>query len=344
MQRIVLRHDGHAPQRYRQQMVMSKRWGVFFTSRILLIATTLAKAKKTLGSVFGHKSSRSENPPLWTKPEQLKVGGTMKQPGPDPPKPDVPHLESEADRPQALGASALLSAWKERDAVLASQPQSSKVDVRLTHSEPDQKRTIGAAALLDAWKERAVASSPLPKSSKLDIWPPRFTPDQQEANIASGKPVPPVPGRLAMVSSVFLFGAAAAVVGAWAFLSTDSSSLFDEARTNVDQPNPSGLAPGQLVACPAQLIAAVAGEKDGRFPMQADESGLIVADIASFLILGQAALAAGRVRDAEVALLMSCRIAEKLKGLRFNRVRRGEVSTWTALCRASPSRKFDWLG
>ena len=58
----------------------------------------------------------------------------------------------------------------------------------------------------------------------------------------------------------------------------------------------------------------MAGDKDGRFPMQADESGLIAADIASFLVLGQAASAAGRVRDADVTLLMSCRIADKLKG------------------------------
>lgn len=60
--------------------------------------------------------------------------------------------------------------------------------------------------------------------------------------------------------------------------------------------------------------AAAASEKDGHFPLQADVSGLIAADIASFIVIGREAAAAGRPRDAEAAFLMSCRVADKLTG------------------------------
>ncbi|MDB5869938.1 MAG: hypothetical protein JWP96_2270 [Polaromonas sp.] len=63
-----------------------------------------------------------------------------------------------------------------------------------------------------------------------------------------------------------------------------------------------------------QPAVAAAGEKDGRFPLQEDVSGLMAADIASFIVVGKEAAAAGRPRDAEVAFLMSCRLADKLKG------------------------------
>lgn len=119
---------------------------------------------------------------------------------------------------------------------------------------------------------------------------------------------------MALFASVFLFVAAAAVDGAWMLFSTNTAPSFNNAKTDARLPSPAGLVARQVVGCPAQPIAAMAGDKDGRFPMQADESGLIAADIPSFLVLGQAASAAGRVRDADVALLMSCRIADKLKG------------------------------
>ena len=295
-------------------MVMSKRWEVFFTSRVSLVAAALAKARKTLGSALIRDPSKSEVLPLWTKLEQSKADGTMQKSGPDQPKPDVAHFESNPDRQQALGASALLSAWKERDAVLSSRPQSLKAGAPPTQSEPHQTQAFGASALLGAWKERDLASSPLPEPPKPEVRPFQAIPDPPETTAASGKSVPPAPGQLAMLASVFLFVAAAAVVGGWILLSTDSLPLFKDAKTDVAQPNPVELAGGPLAACPAQPIVTVAGEKDGRFPMQADESGLIAADIASFLVLGQSASAAGRVRDAEVALLMSCRIADKIKG------------------------------
>ncbi|MDB5928641.1 MAG: hypothetical protein JWR60_348 [Polaromonas sp.] len=58
----------------------------------------------------------------------------------------------------------------------------------------------------------------------------------------------------------------------------------------------------------------MAAGKDGRFPLQNDVSGLIAPDIASFLLIGKESYAAGRQRDAEVAFLMACRVANQLKG------------------------------
>jgi hypothetical protein len=66
--------------------------------------------------------------------------------------------------------------------------------------------------------------------------------------------------------------------------------------------------------CPSEPVVPVAGDKDGRLPMQADVSGLTAVDSASFVILSNEASATGRERDAEVGLLMSCRIADQFKG------------------------------
>ena len=59
---------------------------------------------------------------------------------------------------------------------------------------------------------------------------------------------------------------------------------------------------------------AIANEKDGQFPLQSDLGGLIATDIGSFIVIGKESASAGRPRDAEVAFLMSCRLADKLKG------------------------------
>ena len=75
------------------------------------------------------------------------------------------------------------------------------------------------------------------------------------------------------------------------------------------------LASSQIAACPLQPITAVAGKKDGQFPLQAGVAGLVAADIASFIVVGQQAAAAGQPRDAEVAFLMACQVADKLKGI-----------------------------
>ena len=75
------------------------------------------------------------------------------------------------------------------------------------------------------------------------------------------------------------------------------------------------LSPVQRAACPVQPAAAIAaGREDGQFALQADLSSMTAGNIASFIVLGKEAAAAGRPRDAEVAFLMACRVADRLKG------------------------------
>ena len=111
---------------------------------------------------------------------------------------------------------------------------------------------------------------------------------------------------------------AAVVVGAWLLLGNGASwSAPDQPKTGVAALQSAALAPAQRAACPLQpaaAAAAVAGKKDGRFALQADLSSMTAGNIASFIVLGKEAAAAGRPRDAEVAFLMSCRVADQLLG------------------------------
>jgi uncharacterized protein len=108
-------------------------------------------------------------------------------------------------------------------------------------------------------------------------------------------------------ASTLVRGAAAAA-GAWLLLlgNAASSPLPDQSK-----PTP----PVQRVACPLQPAAAVAGRKDGQFVLQTDLSGMTASNIVSFIVLGKEAAASGRPRDAEIAFLMSCRVADTLKGM-----------------------------
>ena len=111
----------------------------------------------------------------------------------------------------------------------------------------------------------------------------------------------------------FVF-AAAALAGAWMTLNESSSPMSSNPKTIDPAMQPGVPASRNFAACPLQASASAAGDKDGKFPLQVDVSGLIAADIASFIAIGKEAASAGRLRDAEVAFLMSCRVAEKLKG------------------------------
>ncbi|ABM40137.1 hypothetical protein Pnap_4726 (plasmid) [Polaromonas naphthalenivorans CJ2] len=109
---------------------------------------------------------------------------------------------------------------------------------------------------------------------------------------------------------------AAAVAGAWLLmLGHAASSPFPDQPKTTAAPRSAALAPVQRTACPLQPAAAATGRKDGKFSLQADLSGMTAKNIASFIVLGKEAAAAGRPRDAEVAFLMSCRVADKLKGM-----------------------------
>ena len=81
---------------------------------------------------------------------------------------------------------------------------------------------------------------------------------------------------------------------------------------------PSGMAsaalPHERAACPAQALTASRGAKDGQFVMQPNVDAKTASDIPSFILAGKEAAAAARPHDAEIAFLMACRVADKLKG------------------------------
>ena len=122
----------------------------------------------------------------------------------------------------------------------------------------------------------------------------------------------------AVIASGLVLVVAAAVAGAWLLPGSGSWPVLDKLKASlkasITASRPAALASGQVAPCPLQAAAAVAGEKDGKFPLHADLSGWIAADIASFMALGKETAAAGRPRDAEVAFLMSCRVADKFMG------------------------------
>ncbi|MEO5658335.1 MAG: hypothetical protein ABIQ90_00870 [Polaromonas sp.] len=130
--------------------------------------------------------------------------------------------------------------------------------------------------------------------------------------------LPPQPAVLTsrqlavFASGLVLVGVA--LTGAWFLWSSDLSFTPGLQKSSSPAPQPAALASGQIVACPMQPAAPAAGEKDGAFPLQADVSGLTDADIASFIVIAQDAAAEGRPRDAEVAFMMACRVADKLIG------------------------------
>lgn len=131
------------------------------------------------------------------------------------------------------------------------------------------------------------------------------------------QPQPPTaaPGtrELVVLASGFAIAAAAAV-GIWVFLGADSGQSSKQPKADVVPAQSPALASRQLADCGMAPAAAAASEQDGRFPLQADVAGLIAADIAFFIVIGNESATAGRLRDAEAAFLMSCRVADKLKG------------------------------
>lgn len=113
-----------------------------------------------------------------------------------------------------------------------------------------------------------------------------------------------------LASGILLGGVAAAVMGAR--ILSDSPLIPTSGGTVTSASTPQ--ASGRVVTCPLEPAVAVAGKKDGQFPFQANLSGLTATEIGSFMVIGKDAAAAGRQRDAEVAFMMSCRVADKLKG------------------------------
>jgi hypothetical protein len=67
-------------------------------------------------------------------------------------------------------------------------------------------------------------------------------------------------------------------------------------------------------ACPLQPAAAKASGTDGRFQMPAELHKYGPGDVGAFMVIGKEAAAEGRLRDAEIAFLMACRVADRFKG------------------------------
>jgi hypothetical protein len=114
---------------------------------------------------------------------------------------------------------------------------------------------------------------------------------------------------------VFISGsvlAAAAIAAAWVLLDPLGLPIAGQQVTKASVSGPQ--ASGHVASCPLAPATAVAGSQDGRFPFQPDAPGLTATDMASFIVMGKDAAASSRPRDAEVAFLMSCRVADKLKG------------------------------
>ena len=169
---------------------------------------------------------------------------------------------------------------------------------------------LAAASDAGAWKAPRSALSPEPEQATSSVSP--AMPDQRKASVKLA-PVALTSRQLIVFASGFVL-AAAALAGAWMTLNESSSPVSSKLKTTNPAMQPGVPASRQFAACPLQAAAPAAGEKDGKFPLQADVSGLIAADIASFIAIGKEAAAAGRPRDAEVAFVMSCRVADKLKG------------------------------
>lgn len=173
---------------------------------------------------------------------------------------------------------------------------------------------LGASALLDAWQARGSASSEPPDRPKPDGFSfPQGLGPQQPAAPGLG-PIMAQPRHLAAFAPWFIAIGGAMGLGGWLLLNTGPSDLPGGERPNAARSGLAGPESAQLVMCPSEPVVPAAGDKDGKFPMQADVTGLAAVDIASFVVLSNEASASGRERDAEVGLLMSCRIADKLKG------------------------------
>ena len=106
----------------------------------------------------------------------------------------------------------------------------------------------------------------------------------------------------------------AVIAGAWKASSHSPASLSGDPDGHAIGSELTGQRLQALSTCPLQAAIPVTGAKDGQFPLQTHLAGLTATEIASFLVIGKEAASAGRLRDAETAFLMSCRVADKFKG------------------------------
>jgi hypothetical protein len=87
---------------------------------------------------------------------------------------------------------------------------------------------------------------------------------------------------------------------------------LDQTASSANGASPTGAQP--RTACPSRPLLAAAGGKDGQVTVPASVTGKTGKDIDALLVAGKEAAAAGQARDAEVAYLTSCRVADAFKG------------------------------
>lgn len=73
-------------------------------------------------------------------------------------------------------------------------------------------------------------------------------------------------------------------------------------------------AAGAPATCPSDAIAAVGGEGDGQFRLQAALASDAQTDPSAFVTVAREAASQGHMRDAEVALMAACHVAERTAG------------------------------
>jgi hypothetical protein len=171
---------------------------------------------------------------------------------------------------------------------------------------------LAAAPGAEGWKPRRAEPSFEP-GLQPDSSPPPPGPTEQTDTYLQ----PPEETSGSKYVAVFVSGAvfaSAVAAGLWLLTGLSSSTLPATLKATVArlQPSPPPLA--QRATCDVEPVTVAASNADGRFPLQTSGAGLMAADIASLLVIGNEAVAAGRPRDAEAAFLMSCRVADELKG------------------------------
>ena len=119
--------------------------------------------------------------------------------------------------------------------------------------------------------------------------------------------------QLAIFASVLALGVAV-VAGVWLFINPSLLRVSDIAKATAMPAPAVALAPEPIAPCALQPAAPVASQKDGNFLMHGDLSDTSATDTARFIVAGKEAAVAGRPRDAEVAFLMACRVADKFNG------------------------------
>ena len=217
-----------------------------------------------------------------------------------------------------LGAVAVARALKRRGPASPQAPEIPKTSVpspRLVPGKPDASvqspRLVAGPTQENVSPPQAPARETVSSSTKARVPPRQPWPESLTTAVPPLPPAAPTARQL----KVFVSGsvlAAAAIAGAWLLLDPLGLPMPGKPVTIASASAPQ--ASGQVPTCPLVPATVASGSQDGKFPFQPDVPGLTATDMASFIVIGKDAAASSRPRDAEVAFLMSCRLADKLKG------------------------------